>query len=172
MTVFLVMSAVAFVQWLVTGPALADVVAPRGPLHRRPRIGLAAGGRGLGPPRGRHRDGHRALDAHRQRPSTPSSSSPGWPSRRSWPASWCARCGASWTGWPSAPQRLELERDQQASLAAATERARIAREMHDVVSHNIQVMVTLADAAAAAQASDPARAAEAIHEVSARDARP
>ncbi len=63
-------------------------------------------------------------------------------------------------------ERLERERDQQASLAAATERARIAREMHDVVSHNIQVMVTLADAASSAQASDPARAAEAIHEVS------
>jgi signal transduction histidine kinase len=61
-------------------------------------------------------------------------------------------------------QRLEIERDQQASLAAATERARIAREMHDVVSHNIQVMVTLADAAAAAR--DPERAAEAMHEVS------
>ena len=60
--------------------------------------------------------------------------------------------------------RLELERDQQASLAAAAERARIAREMHDVVSHNIQVMVTLADAAAAAR--DPQRAAEAMHEVS------
>ncbi len=38
--------------------------------------------------------------------------------------------------------------------------------MHDVVSHNIQVMVTLADAASLAQASDPARAAEAVHEVS------
>ena len=63
-------------------------------------------------------------------------------------------------------ERLELERDQQATLAAVTERARIAREMHDVVSHNIQVMVTLADAASMAQTADPARAAEAIHEVS------
>jgi signal transduction histidine kinase len=63
-------------------------------------------------------------------------------------------------------ERLEVERDQQASLAAAAERARIAREMHDVVSHNLQVMVTLADAAAAAQTSDPARAGEAIREVS------
>lgn len=62
--------------------------------------------------------------------------------------------------------RLEVERDQQASLAAAAERARIAREMHDVVSHNIQVMVTLADAAAAARASDPDRAADAMREVS------
>jgi signal transduction histidine kinase len=63
-------------------------------------------------------------------------------------------------------QRLELERDQQASLAAAAERARIAREMHDVVSHNIQVMVTLADAAGAARASDSEHAAEAMREVS------
>ncbi|HXA72789.1 MAG TPA: histidine kinase [Acidimicrobiales bacterium] len=62
--------------------------------------------------------------------------------------------------------RLEIERDQQASLAAAAERARIAREMHDVVSHNIQVMVTLADAAAAARATDPDRAADALREVS------
>jgi len=63
-------------------------------------------------------------------------------------------------------ERFELERDQQASLAAAAERARIAREMHDVVSHNLQVMVTLADAATTAQSSDPERAAEAMHEVS------
>ncbi len=63
-------------------------------------------------------------------------------------------------------KRLELERDQQASLAAAAERARIAREMHDVVSHNIQVMVTLADAADAARLGDPEHAAEAMREVS------
>jgi signal transduction histidine kinase len=62
--------------------------------------------------------------------------------------------------------RLEFERDQQSFLAAAAERARIAREMHDVVSHNIQVMVTLADAAAIAQRTDPQRATEAITEVS------
>jgi signal transduction histidine kinase len=62
--------------------------------------------------------------------------------------------------------RLEFERDQQSYLAAAGERARIAREMHDVVSHHIQVMVTLADAAAIAQRSDPDRATEAITEVS------
>jgi signal transduction histidine kinase len=62
--------------------------------------------------------------------------------------------------------RLEFERDQQTFLAAAAERARIAREMHDVVSHNIQVMVTLADAAAVAQRSDPHRATEAMRDVS------
>jgi signal transduction histidine kinase len=62
--------------------------------------------------------------------------------------------------------RLEFERDQQTFLAAAAERARIAREMHDVVSHNIQVMVTLADAAAVAQRADPQRATEVMHDVS------
>ena len=70
-------------------------------------------------------------------------------------------------GWlAERAHRLEIERDQQTFLAAAAERARIAREMHDVVSHNIQVMVTLADAAAVAQRSDPHRAAEAMAEVS------
>jgi signal transduction histidine kinase len=63
-------------------------------------------------------------------------------------------------------ERLERERDQLATLAAVEERARIAREMHDVVSHNIQVMVTLADGAAASARSDPARAAEVMGEVS------
>jgi signal transduction histidine kinase len=63
-------------------------------------------------------------------------------------------------------ERLEFERDQQSFLAAAAERARIAREMHDVVSHNIQVMVTLADAAAVAQRTDPQRAAETMGQVS------
>jgi signal transduction histidine kinase len=62
-------------------------------------------------------------------------------------------------------ERLERERDHQATLAAAIERARIAREMHDVVSHNLQVMVTLADAACIAQAHDAVRASEAMTEV-------
>jgi signal transduction histidine kinase len=63
--------------------------------------------------------------------------------------------------------RLELERDQRARLAAATERSRIAREMHDVVAHNVSSMVTLAEGARAATASDPLGAAEAMGEVSA-----
>ena len=44
-------------------------------------------------------------------------------------------------------ERLERERDQQALLAAAGERARIAREMHDIVAHNLSVMIALADGA-------------------------
>jgi signal transduction histidine kinase len=45
-------------------------------------------------------------------------------------------------------RRAEHERDQQSQLAAAAERARIAREMHDVVTHNLSVMIALADGAA------------------------
>jgi signal transduction histidine kinase len=61
--------------------------------------------------------------------------------------------------------RLEYERDQQALLTAATERARIAREVHDIVTHSLSVMVALADAAAAASASSPQRAATVMREV-------
>ena len=64
-------------------------------------------------------------------------------------------------------ERLELERDQQARLAAAAERARIAREMHDVVAHSISVMVTLADGAAVVGPTNPAAVAETLGEVSA-----
>jgi len=63
--------------------------------------------------------------------------------------------------------RLERERDQQGALAAAAERARIAREMHDVTAHHLTVMVTLSEAAAAASASSPERAAEVMRAVSA-----
>ncbi|NUS16373.1 MAG: sensor histidine kinase [Streptomyces sp.] len=63
--------------------------------------------------------------------------------------------------------RLERERDQQAQLAVAGERARIAREMHDIVTHNLSVMVALADGAAFAQRRSPERAAAAMRQVSA-----
>lgn len=56
-------------------------------------------------------------------------------------------------------RRLEIERDQRARLAVAGERARIAREMHDVVAHHIAVMIALSDGAAATAVADPARAA-------------
>ena len=58
--------------------------------------------------------------------------------------------------------RLERERDQQGELAAAAERARIAREMHDIVAHNLTVMVTLSEAATAAARTSPDQAAEAM----------
>jgi signal transduction histidine kinase len=63
--------------------------------------------------------------------------------------------------------RLELERDQQAQLVAAAERARIARDMHDIVAHNLSVMIALADGAAFTTQDDPERAAAAMNQVSA-----
>jgi signal transduction histidine kinase len=63
--------------------------------------------------------------------------------------------------------RLEFERDQQGQLAVAAERSRIAREMHDVIAHNLTVMVALADGAALTTANDPDRAAAAMRESSA-----
>jgi signal transduction histidine kinase len=63
--------------------------------------------------------------------------------------------------------RLERERDQREQLAVAGERSRIAREMHDIVTHNLSVMVALADGAAFAQDRAPQRAAAAMRQVSA-----
>jgi signal transduction histidine kinase len=63
-------------------------------------------------------------------------------------------------------RRLEYESDQQAKLAAATERARIAREMHDVIAHSVSIMVTLADGALATVDGHPLRAKEAMADVS------
>ena len=51
--------------------------------------------------------------------------------------------------------RLEAERDAQAKVAAAAERARIARELHDVIAHHVSVMVVQADGARYALRSDP-----------------
>jgi signal transduction histidine kinase len=62
--------------------------------------------------------------------------------------------------------RLERERDQEGRLATAAERARIAREMHDVVAHNVSVMIALADGASYAIEQDPQRAEHAMRTAS------
>jgi signal transduction histidine kinase len=62
--------------------------------------------------------------------------------------------------------RLERERDAQAQVAAAAERARIARELHDVIAHNVSVMVVQADGASYALRSDTERAATALAAIS------
>ena len=54
--------------------------------------------------------------------------------------------------------RLERERHVEARAAVAEERARIAREMHDVVAHSLSVMVVQAEAAEAMLDVDPERA--------------
>ena len=62
--------------------------------------------------------------------------------------------------------RLERERDQASALAAAEERARIAREMHDSVAHHLTVIVALSDGALRAVTRAPDEAADAIRDVS------
>ena len=62
-------------------------------------------------------------------------------------------------------RQLLVERDQQAQLAAAGERTRIAREMHDVVSHSLTVIVALSEGASAT--SDVERSREASRAVAA-----
>jgi signal transduction histidine kinase len=61
--------------------------------------------------------------------------------------------------------RLEREQQQQAELAVAEERARIAREMHDVVAHSVSVMVVQASGARRTLERDPAKARAALASV-------
>jgi signal transduction histidine kinase len=61
--------------------------------------------------------------------------------------------------------QLARERDQHAQLATAAERSRIAREMHDIVSHSLTVMVSLADGSAALASASPPRVQEAMRQV-------
>ncbi|GIH90138.1 two-component sensor histidine kinase [Planobispora siamensis] len=63
-------------------------------------------------------------------------------------------------------ERAERERDQQARLAAAAERARIARELHDVVAHNVSVIIVQADGAGYAIDRDPEQARRAVQAIS------
>lgn len=58
--------------------------------------------------------------------------------------------------------RLEIERDQRVRLTAAAERSRVAREMHDIVGHNLSVIVGLADGGTALAAGRNERTAEAL----------
>ncbi|KQX59607.1 MULTISPECIES: histidine kinase [unclassified Streptomyces] len=59
-------------------------------------------------------------------------------------------------------RRLEIVRDQEIRLAAAAERTRIAREMHDIIGHNLSVITGLADGGRYAAAKSPERAAQAL----------
>jgi signal transduction histidine kinase len=58
--------------------------------------------------------------------------------------------------------RLERERDAQSKIAVAAERARIARELHDVVAHNVSVMIVQADGASYVMDGSPEQAKEAL----------
>lgn len=63
--------------------------------------------------------------------------------------------------------QLERDADQQTQIATAAERARIAREMHDVVAHSLSVMVVQADGALYAAQKRPEQAVETLRTISA-----
>jgi signal transduction histidine kinase len=60
----------------------------------------------------------------------------------------------------------QRELEAQARIAVAAERTQLAREVHDVVAHNLAVMVALADGAAATAATDPGQATELMRQSS------
>jgi signal transduction histidine kinase len=60
----------------------------------------------------------------------------------------------------------QRQRRALVALAAGNERARIAREMHDIVAHNLSVMIALADGATFAMRDAPDRAEVAMRKSS------
>ncbi|GAA0946403.1 sensor histidine kinase [Kribbella koreensis] len=60
----------------------------------------------------------------------------------------------------------QQELEAQTRIAVAAERTQLAREVHDVVAHNLAVMVALADGAAATAATDPGQATELMRQSS------
>jgi signal transduction histidine kinase len=60
---------------------------------------------------------------------------------------------------------IELEHAQQEELAAAAERTRIAREMHDIVAHGLSVVITLSHGAASTVRTDPEEAGRVMQQV-------
>jgi signal transduction histidine kinase len=62
---------------------------------------------------------------------------------------------------------IEEEQRERARVAVAEERARIARELHDVISHNVSVMVLQAAAGADVFATHPERSREALGSIEA-----
>lgn len=64
-------------------------------------------------------------------------------------------------------RRAQAVSEQRALVAAGEERARIARELHDVVAHSLSVVIAQADGGRYAAATDPAAAARALETVAA-----
>jgi len=66
-------------------------------------------------------------------------------------------------------ERLEVERDQQAQLATSAERARIAREMHDIIAHSLSVIIAQADGGRYAAQANPDAAARSLDTIAETD---
>ncbi|RRD47086.1 sensor histidine kinase [Tessaracoccus sp. OH4464_COT-324] len=84
-----------------------------------------------------------------------------------WALGWAK---ASWLNAQRATQHRqqaeELARAQDAELAVAAERSRIAREMHDIVAHSLAVIIAQADGGRYAAQADPAKAAATLETIS------
>lgn len=63
--------------------------------------------------------------------------------------------------------QLQREKAQEVRFATSAERARIARELHDVVAHGMSVMISLSDGAEAVADLDPVRSREAVRQIGA-----
>ena len=150
--VFLVIAGVAFVQWLA-GPELYGDVAVLIALYtvvarepRRDLVGLALGIAGLG------------LLLAMQRWAIGTSAA--------WPA---AITLAAMVVVPVALGLVTRNRNRvlvaTRDAAVREERARIAGEMHDVLTHNLSVMVALSDGARFAIDTEPAEARAAVEQI-------
>jgi signal transduction histidine kinase len=62
-------------------------------------------------------------------------------------------------------RELELERESFAEQSVRYERARIARDLHDIVAHNLSMIVVQAGAGRRAVAADPEIAAESLRHI-------
>jgi signal transduction histidine kinase len=61
--------------------------------------------------------------------------------------------------------RMEVEREEKAREAAMNERGRIARDLHDIISHNVSVMVVQAGAGEQMLQSDPNQTRESLRAI-------
>ena len=163
--VFLVISAIAFAQWLLGFPLLGDaallVALSTVAAHEsRIRTLLATGLLGTGA----------VMATVKWEPAGTAPRSLLFLSAMVVAALFAGLAvasGSRYLAWmDERARRLETERDQQAVIGAAAERTRIARELHDIVSHSLSVVITLADAAAVVGRADPARGVEAMTEAS------
>jgi signal transduction histidine kinase len=84
-----------------------------------------------------------------------------------WLLAWSSRTRRLWVdSLEDRAATAERERDHLARIAVAEERARIARELHDMVAHSLSVMIVHADGATLALDKAPERAREALRTVS------